>query len=66
MSTIPKYRVEIFWSEDDQCFVVNIPDLHYCSAHGETREEALQEIEVPLSLWIESALEEGRSRLCAN
>lgn len=54
---IKQYPVEIFYSEEDHCFIANVPDLKYCSAHGDSREEALHEIEIAMSAWIESALE---------
>lgn len=43
----------------DKIFVASIPELPGCMAHGETREEALKEIEIAKNLWIETAKEEG-------
>ena len=37
------YHINIFYSEDDQGYIANIPDLTYCSAFGENPEEALTE-----------------------
>ena len=58
---VKQYPVEIFYSEEDQCFIANAPDLKYCSAHGKSREEALQEVEIAMSAWIESALEHNET-----
>lgn len=56
----PKYRIEIFWSEEDAGYIANIPELKYCSAFGETREEALSEILVAEELHLETLAEMGR------
>ncbi len=49
-----RYHINVFYSEDDKCFIADIPDLKYCSAHGETPEEALREVLVAQALWLES------------
>ena len=41
----PKYRIEIFWSDEDGGYIANVPDLRYCSAFGESYEEALRELD---------------------
>jgi len=56
----PKYRIEIFWSDEDNGYVANIPDLRYCSAFGETYEEALSEVLVAMELHLETLEEFGR------
>ena len=38
------YHINIFYSDEDQAYIADIPDLKYCSAHGETPEEALREV----------------------
>jgi len=53
------YHINIFWSEEDDCYVADIPDLEFCSAFGETPEEALAELEVAKGLWLEVAAEKG-------
>lgn len=52
-----KYKVEIFWSYDDQEFVAIIPELKGCSASGSTRSEALKEVLIAMKLWIDHAEE---------
>lgn len=54
-----KYRVEIYYSEEDKVYIANVPDLKYCSAFGETPEDALKEIKIALKGWIETVLEKG-------
>ena len=53
------YRIEVFWYEPDQCWIANVPDLKYCSAHGETPEEAFAEIQIAKRGWLESARDIG-------
>jgi len=49
------YHINIFYSEEDQGYIADIPDLEHCSAFGETPEEAIQEILIAKKGWIESA-----------
>ena len=55
-----KYAIEIFYSEEDEGYVAVVPELPGCSAFGETQEEALAEIKVAMSLWLETAKSESR------
>ncbi len=50
-----KYSVFMYYDEADQIYVASVPELQGCMAHGKTREEALKEIEVAETLWLESA-----------
>ena len=52
-----KYEIIIFWSEEDQAFVADIPELPGCMAHGDTHESALSNAKDALRLWIDTALE---------
>ncbi len=54
------YHINIFYSEDDEGYIADIPDLHCCSAFGETPAEALQELEIAKKVWLESAQAEGK------
>jgi predicted RNase H-like HicB family nuclease len=56
----PKYRIEIFWSDEDDSYIANVPDLHYCSAFGQSYEEALREVREAMDLHLETLVEEGR------
>ena len=55
-----KYERIIYWSERDQRFIVEVPELAGCMADGETAEEALKNAEVVITEWIEMATELGR------
>jgi predicted RNase H-like HicB family nuclease len=54
-----KYALQIFWSEDDEAFVVVCREFPGFSAFGETREEALREAQSALDLMIETYQEKG-------
>ena len=54
-----KYETIIYWSDDNQAFVVDIPQLPGCMAHGNTQEEALININAAIKLWIDTAKEFG-------
>jgi len=54
------YHINIFFSEKDDGFIADIPDLKFCSAFGETPEKALQEVLVAQKLWLESAEQLGK------
>ncbi len=54
-----KYEIIIFWSEEDQSFVADVPELTGCMAHGNTYDSALVNIKKAMELWIETANEFG-------
>ena len=58
---MPNYHINIFYSYDDEGFIADIPDLKYCSAFGETPEEALAEVMIAKRLWIESVVADGKA-----
>jgi predicted RNase H-like HicB family nuclease len=49
------YHINIFYSEEDNCYVADIPDLKYCSAFGDTPEEALHEVQRAKGAWLAAA-----------
>ncbi len=49
------YHINVFYSTTDQCYVADIPDLKYCSALGDTPEEALREVLVAKKAWLQAA-----------
>ncbi len=54
------YHINIFFSEEDDGYIADIPDLEACSAFGVSAEEALAEVEQAKSAWIAAAREAGR------
>jgi len=52
-----KYEVIIYWSQDDEAFIAEVPELAGCAAHGPTQEAALASAQQAISLWIETAKE---------
>lgn len=55
-----RYELIIYWSDIDQTFIVEVPELPGCAADGETYQEAVQNVEVVIQEWIETARELGR------
>lgn len=55
----PHYHINLFWSDEDACWIADVPDLRYCSSHGETRAEALVNIEEAIEGWLAVARNEG-------
>ncbi len=55
-----KYEMIIYWSEEDQAFIAEVPELPGCAADGATHQEALANAEVIIHEWIETAKELGR------
>jgi predicted RNase H-like HicB family nuclease len=55
-----KYEVILYWSEEDDAFIAEVPELPGCMADGATYQEALANVEVVIQEWIETAQESGR------
>ncbi|MDD6037872.1 MAG: type II toxin-antitoxin system HicB family antitoxin [bacterium] len=55
-----KYERIIYWSEADMKFIVEVPELAGCMADGKTAVEALENVELIISEWIETVKELGR------
>jgi predicted RNase H-like HicB family nuclease len=55
-----KYEVIIYWSEEDNAFIAEVPELPGCMADGKTHQEALSNTERIILDWIETAKELGR------
>ena len=52
-----KYEIIIYWSDEDNAYVAEAPELHGCMAHGDTYESALENIKSAMELWVETARE---------
>ena len=55
-----RYEVIIYWSDDDEAYIAEMPELAGCAADGQTPHEALTAIQVVAREWIETARELGR------
>lgn len=55
-----KYEVIIYWSNEDDAFVADVPELPGCMAHGATQESALQNAQAAMDLWLAAAREFGQ------
>jgi predicted RNase H-like HicB family nuclease len=55
------YHINIFYSDEDEGYIADIPDLAHCSAFGDTPEEALEQALIAKKVWLESARQEGKS-----
>ena len=53
------YHINIFYSQEDQAYIADIPDLKNCSAHGDTPEEALREVLIAKEAVLAVMEEEG-------
>jgi predicted RNase H-like HicB family nuclease len=49
------YHINVFFSEEDDCYIADIPDLKYCSALGDTPEEAVRELMIAKKAWLAAA-----------
>ncbi len=56
-----KYEIIIYWSEEDEAYIAEAPELPGCMADGRTYKEAISSAEVIIEEWIETAKELGRS-----
>ena len=56
-----KYEIIIYWSEEDQAFIAEVPELAGCMADGATYQEALANAEIIIEEWLETARELGRT-----
>ncbi|MCL2700474.1 MAG: type II toxin-antitoxin system HicB family antitoxin [Phycisphaerae bacterium] len=54
-----KYEIILYWSDEDETFVAEVPELPGCMAHGATLEAALQSVRDAIALWIQTAQEFG-------
>ena len=55
-----KYKIIIYWSEEDQSYIAEVPELAGCMADGSSYQEAVNNAEQVIAEWIETALELGR------
>ena len=56
-----KYEIILFWSEEDNAYIAEVPELPGCMADGNSYEEALKNAEIVIEEWIETAKELNRT-----
>jgi len=54
------YHINVFWSNEDNCYVADIPDLTSCSAFGPTPQAAVEQVTIARQAWLEAAAKEGK------
>jgi len=54
-----KYEIILYWSNDDNSYIAEVPELPGCMAHGDTQESALKQINQAIELWLDTAKEFG-------
>ncbi len=55
-----KYEIIIYWSKEDNCFLAEVPELAGCLADGQSYVEALENVQLVITEWIETAQQLGR------
>ena len=55
----PHYHINVYWSDEDDCWIADVPDLRPCSAHGSTPQEAMTHIQDAIAGWLEVARDRG-------
>jgi predicted RNase H-like HicB family nuclease len=59
-STMPKYHIDVFWSDEGGCWIADVPDVESCNAAGATPQDAVAEVMTMLQRWYEAARDNGR------
>jgi len=54
-----KYEIIIYWSNEDEAFIAEVPELPGCMAHGDSPEDVLKNAKEAIQLWIDTAKEFG-------
>ncbi|WP_084583833.1 type II toxin-antitoxin system HicB family antitoxin [Sphingomonas azotifigens] len=55
----PHYNINLLWSDEDGCWIADVPDLRYCTTHGDTPEVALANVREAIAGWLEAAAANG-------
>lgn len=56
-----RYKIILYYSQEDEAFIAELPELPGCAADGENYQEALQNVEIVMQEWIETAQDLGRN-----
>jgi len=57
--TANRYAIVVFWSDEDNSWIADVPDLKSCSAFGRSPEEALAEVRIAMTAWLDAARDAG-------
>jgi len=57
---VKDYHINVFYSEEDEGYIADIPDLKQCSAFGETPEDAVREVLIAKNAWLQAARAAGK------
>ncbi len=56
-----RYKIILYYSQEDEAFIAELPELPGCAADGENYQEALQNVEIVMQEWIETAQDLGHN-----
>lgn len=54
-----RYKIVVYWSDEDDCYIAEVPELPGCMADGSDRQEVVRNVELVIDQWLETAQEEG-------
>ena len=55
-----KYEIIVYWSDEDKAYIAEVPELPGCMADGKTYEDVINNVQIIISEWIETAKELGK------
>ncbi|MBQ4330816.1 MAG: type II toxin-antitoxin system HicB family antitoxin [Spirochaetaceae bacterium] len=55
-----RYEIVVYWSDEDDCYIAEVPERPGCMADGADRQEVVRNVEMVIDQWLETAQEEGR------
>ena len=56
---VHRFEISILWSNEDEAFIADVPELPGCKAHGSSQKEALEKAQEAIELWLDTAREFG-------
>ena len=60
-ATRHRYEIILYWSDEDQAYIAEVPELAGCAADGDTYQAAVANVETIMNEWIRTAREDGRA-----
>ncbi|MEO5937763.1 MAG: type II toxin-antitoxin system HicB family antitoxin [Sphingomonas sp.] len=55
----PHYHINLFWSDEDDCWIADVPDLRFCTTHGDSPTTALANVRDAINGWLEVARDQN-------